>query len=120
MFFLFQDILKCYVCDMETSAAHTCIKCDKYIHVLCGTSCEEGLLCPNCKVDSNRVRHRSGAMDSQLKQANTMVARSKKELETPTIGQTVAVPIPTFDRGKEDSRNLLGRIIEVFNLTIFL
>jgi hypothetical protein len=59
-------------------------------------------------------------MDSQLKQANTMVARSKKELGTPTIGQTVAVPIPTFDRGKGDSRNLLGRIIEVFNLTILL
>ena len=111
--FLFQDILKCYVCDMETSAAH------KYIHVLCGTSCEERLLCPNCKVDSNRVRHRSGAMDSHLKQANTMVARSKNELGTPAIGQTVAVPIPTFDRGKGDSRNLLGRIIEVFNLTIF-
>ena len=70
--------------------------------------------------DSNRVRHRSGAMDSQLKQANTMVVRSKKELGTPTIGQTVAVPIPTFDRGKGDSRNLQGRIIEVFNLTIFL
>ena len=49
-----------------------------------------------------------------------MVARSKKELETPVIGQTVAVPIPTFDRGKEDSRNLLGRIIKVFNLTILL
>jgi hypothetical protein len=58
-------------------------------------------------------------MDSQLKQANTMVARSKKELGTPTIGQTVAVPIPTFDRGKGDSRNLLGTIIGVFNLTIF-
>jgi hypothetical protein len=38
-------------------------------------------------------------MDSQLKQANTMVTRSKKELWTPAIGQTVAVPIPTFDRG---------------------
>jgi hypothetical protein len=39
-----------------------------------------------------------------------MVARSKKELGTPAIGQTVAVPISTFDRGKGDSRNLLGRI----------
>jgi hypothetical protein len=58
-------------------------------------------------------------MDSQLKQANTMVAKSKKELGTPAIGQTVAVPIPTFDRGKGDRRNLLGRIIEVFNLTFF-
>jgi hypothetical protein len=45
-----------------------------------------------------------------------MVARSKNELGTPAIGQTVAVPIPTFDRGRGDSRNLLGRIIEVFNL----
>ena len=44
----------------------------------------------------------------------------KKELGTPAIGQTVAVPIPTFDRGRGDSRNLLGRIIEVFNLTFFL
>jgi hypothetical protein len=59
IFFLCQVTLKRYACDMDTSAAHTCIKCDKYINVLCGTSCEEGLLCPNCKVDSNRVRHRS-------------------------------------------------------------
>ena len=43
----------------------------------------------------------------------------KKELGTPAIGQTVAVPTPTFDGGKGDSRNLLGIIIEVFNLTIF-
>jgi hypothetical protein len=28
------------------------------------------------------------------------------------------VPIPTFDGGKGDSRNLLGIIIAVFNLTI--
>jgi hypothetical protein len=44
----------------------------------------------------------------------------KKELGAPAIGQTVAVPIPTFDGGKGDCRNLLGIIIEVFNLTIFL
>jgi hypothetical protein len=42
----------------------------------------------------------------------------KQELGTPAIGQTVAVPIPTFDGGKGDSRNLLGIIIAVFNLTI--
>ena len=44
----------------------------------------------------------------------------KMELWTPAIGQTVAVPIVTFDGGKGDSRNFLGIIIEVFNLTIFL
>ncbi|CAC5426742.1 unnamed protein product [Mytilus coruscus] len=78
---------------------------------------EEGygskVLCPNCTIDTNRVRHRSGAIDSQLKQANTMIARSKQELGTPEVGQTVAVPIPMVDRGKGDSRNLLGRVIEV-------
>ena len=78
---------------------------------------EEGygskVLCPNCKTDNNRDRHRSGSMDNQLKQANMMVARSKKELGTPEVAQTVAIPIPLFDRGKGDSRNVLGRIIEV-------
>jgi hypothetical protein len=33
-------------------------------------------------------------MDNQLKQANMMVARSKKELGIPEVGQTVAIPIP--------------------------
>ena len=41
---------------------------------------------------------------------NMMVA---KELGTPDVGQTVAIPIPLFDRGKGDSKNVLGRIIEV-------
>ena len=40
-----------------------------------------------------------------------MVDNSKKELGTPAIGQTVAVPITTFDRGKGDSRNLLGELL---------
>ena len=106
------------MCDKETSEAHSCIKCDRSIHVLCGTVLsEEGygskVLCPNCKTDNNRVRHRSGAMDNQLKQANMMVARSKNELGTPEVVQTVAIPIPLSDRGKGDSRNVLGRIIEV-------
>ncbi|XP_071149089.1 SCAN domain-containing protein 3-like [Mytilus edulis] len=113
-----KDVLQCYVCEKDTSGAHMCIKCDKHIHVICGTTVsEEGygskVVCPNCKIDTNRVRHRSGAMDSQMKQANTMIARSKKELGTAEVGQTVAVPIPMFDRGKGDSRNLLGRVIEV-------
>jgi hypothetical protein len=47
------------------------------------------------------------------------LAIGEKFINTPAIGQTVAVPIPTFDGGKGDSRNLLGIIIEVFNLTIF-
>ncbi|CAC5396431.1 unnamed protein product [Mytilus coruscus] len=113
-----KDVLKCYVCEKDTSGAHMCSKCDKHIHVICGTTVsEEGygskVLCPNCTIDTKRDRHRSGAMDSQLKQANTMIARSKKELGTTEVGQTVAVPIPMFDRGKGDSRNLLGRVIEV-------
>jgi hypothetical protein len=53
------------VCDKDTSGAHRCIKCDRSIHVVCGTVLsEEGygskVLCPNCKTDNNRDRHRSG------------------------------------------------------------
>ena len=39
--------------------------------------------------DNNGVCHRSVAMENQLKQANMIVARSKKELGTPEVGQTV-------------------------------
>jgi hypothetical protein len=42
-----------------------------------------------------------------------MVVRSKQELGTPEVGQTVVITMPLFDRGKGDSRNVLGRIIEV-------
>ena len=106
------------MCDKDTSGAHRCITFDRSIHIVCGTVLSEEVygskvLCPNCKTDNNRVRHRSGAMDNQLKQANMMVARSKKELGTPEVGQTVAMPMPLFDRGKGGSRNVLGRIIEV-------
>ena len=106
------------MCDKDTSGAHRCITFDRSIHIVCGTVLSEEVygskvLCPNCKTDNNRVRHRSGAMDNQLKQANMMVARSKKELGTPEVGQTVVIPMPLFDRGKGDSRNVLGRIIEV-------
>ena len=106
------------MCDKDTSEVHRCITCDRSIHVVCGTVLsEEGygstVLCPNCKTDNNRVRHHSGSMDNQLKQANMIVARSKKELGTPEVGQTVAIPIPLFDGGKGDSRNVVGRIIEV-------
>ena len=67
------------MCDKDTSGAHRCINYDRSIHVECGTVLsEEGygskVLCPNCKPDNNRVRHRSGAMDNQLKQANMMVS----------------------------------------------
>jgi hypothetical protein len=57
---------------IHLSGAHRCIKCDRSIHVVCGTVLsDEGydskVLCPNCKTDNNR--HRSGSMDNQLKQA---------------------------------------------------
>ena len=42
-----------------------------------------------------------------------MVVRSKQELGTPEVGQTVVITMPLIDRGKGDSRNVLGRIIGV-------
>ena len=99
--------------------------CKAHIHAICGTSIgEEGhgseLICPNCVVDKGRVRHRSGAQESQEKQAKEMVRRSKKQLGTPEVGMTVAIPIPLYDRGKGDSKNLLGLITEVANLILCL
>ena len=106
------------VCSLATSCAHFCGDCNVPIHVICGKQGgEEGfgtkVICPNCYIAKGRIRHRSGAKVSQDKQAVAMVKRSKKVLGTPQVGQTVAVPIPLYDRGKGDSKNLLGRITQV-------
>lgn len=107
------------MCDKDTSGAHRCIKCDRSIHVVCRTVLsEEGYGSKRCVQTVRQTT--SGAMDNQLKQANMMVARSKKELGTPEVDQTVAIPMPLFDRGKGDSRNVVGRIIEVhLNSNVF-
>ena len=42
-----------------------------------------------------------------------MVTRSHVDLQAGSIGDNVAVPIPTVDKGRGDPRNILGVIMDV-------
>ena len=55
---------------------------------------------------------RKRARDSQLKQAERMVKRSRIELKMAEVGDNVAVPIPIVDKGRGDPRNILGVVLD--------
>jgi hypothetical protein len=64
----------------------------------------------NCLTDFSN--HRKRAHEGLLKQAERMVKRSRKEHVAGSVGDNVTIPIPLFDRGRGDPRNLLGVIID--------
>ena len=53
--------------------------------------------------------NRENAHTAQVFQAERMMKRSRLELQAGIVGENVAVPIPTVNRG--DTRNILGVII---------
>jgi hypothetical protein len=55
---------------------------------------------------------RKGAKECLTNQAERMVKRSRIELQAGNIGDNVALPVPMVDRGRGDSRNILGVIID--------
>ena len=58
------------------------------------------------------TNQRKRARDSQLKQAERMVKRSRIELKMAEVGDNVAVPIPIVDKGRGDPRNILGVVLD--------
>ena len=58
------------------------------------------------------TNQRKRARDSQLKQAERMVKRSRIELKMAEVGDNVAVPIPLVDKGRGDPRNILGVVLD--------
>ena len=58
------------------------------------------------------TNQRKRACDSQLKQAERMVKRSRIELKMAEVGDNVAVPIPLVDKGRGDPRNILGVVLD--------
>ncbi|KAG1651814.1 Integrator complex subunit 11 [Nymphon striatum] len=53
------------------------------------------------------------AREAQHQQAERMVKRSKVVMKAGVVGDNVAVPIPSVDRGRGDPRNIIGVIVEV-------
>ncbi|KAG1682661.1 KRAB-A domain-containing protein 2 [Nymphon striatum] len=61
----------------------------------------------------NINRKRKLAREAQHQQAERMVKRSKVVMKAGVVGDNVAVPIPSVDRGRGDPRNIIGVIVEV-------
>ena len=60
-------------------------------------------------------QRRQGAYIGLAHQAKRMVTRSHVDLRAGSIGDNVAVPIPTVDKGRGDPRNILGIIMGVID-----
>jgi hypothetical protein len=58
-------------------------------------------------IHSSRKRAREGI----LKQAQRMIKRSRLENVPGNVGDNVTIPIPLVDRGRGDSRNIVGLIV---------
>ena len=55
---------------------------------------------------------RKRAQQRQVKQAESMVKRSKRIFPDAKVGDTVTVPIPSVERGRGDPRNMIGVVEE--------
>jgi hypothetical protein len=56
--------------------------------------------------------HRKRARDGLMKQAERMVRRSRFVNIPGNVGDNVTVPVPLVDRGRGDSRNIMGVILD--------
>lgn len=77
------------------------------------SNCLGGILCELCdwSVKIRRERHNSGS--AMATQANKMLMRSNRLLRPVSEGDNVLVPIPSVDRGRGDTRNLLCYVLNV-------
>ena len=56
--------------------------------------------------------HRNRARDGLMKQAERMVKRSRVINVPGKVGENVTIPVPLVDRGRGDSRNIMGVILD--------
>jgi len=94
------------ICEKESSGAHKCSVCDKFVHAICGSYSEDsegfGLIvtCNLC-VRKNRITiEREGAKSGQEQEAQKMGSLSNSRLPAVDIGANVVVRVPDLDRGR--------------------
>ena len=109
---------KCIVCNGETSKAHSCPGCFKFIHTICGradTDEDEGfgsmVWCPNCDIkEQNKNREKDRLRQESLHKR--MVGCSNKKFKPAHVGESVLIPITRPDTMSSiASRNLTGCIM---------
>lgn len=73
------------------------------------------LVCFVCKRIKTIEKGREKARDGQKRAAEAMVAATTKRLKPVAEGDTVLIPVPNFDRGRLDHRNLMGYVMNEEN-----
>ena len=116
-----EDTRECAECNNETSGAHRCPGCKRYMHVFCGRSNGEegfgaGVWCSKC--DLHRLQgesevERIGIKRRQGKLHSRMLKSSASKVPSANVGDTVIIPIAKPDvMIPLGSKNLMGVIMD--------
>ncbi|XP_078509625.1 KRAB-A domain-containing protein 2-like [Lissotriton helveticus] len=109
----------CCVCLKENSGAHTCRKCCRNVHAICGNSPKDddgdkvedygvSILCNVCFNIEKAIQSIMESKSNLEIQAKKKLKRdSDKKIPPVPLGATVRVLIPDVDKGWGDSRNLV-------------
>lgn len=73
------------------------------------------MYCDLCCRQSTIQENRDGAKRGVKRFADYMVNKSNKKFKTITVGDTVLVNVPRFDRSPLDLRNVLGKVLATSN-----
>ena len=110
---------KCAVCDKETTKAHSCPGCYRYIHAVCGrTGGEEGygssVWCHYCdlqKRQSESETQRRGINRKQESLHQRMLKASCNRFPDANIGDNIILPISKPDSLAFGNKNMLGVVL---------
>ena len=65
------------------------------------------------EIETPIIRARKRALSGQQIQAEKLMRNTKQKLNELSVGRNVIIPIPQFDRGPTDHRNIRGVVMEV-------
>ncbi|CAG9795054.1 unnamed protein product [Diatraea saccharalis] len=91
-------------------------KTGEVVHVMCADSTlgadyedfRSKITCMSCTQTENRKINKEKTIEGLGAQANAMKQLSEQTFSPITIGKTVTIIFPSFDRAKGDPRNVLG------------
>ena len=115
--------INCAVCERETTKAHTCPGCCRYIHSICGrTEGDEGygssVWCLRCDLQqrqTNSETQRKGIKRKQIDLHQRMVKANCNHFPDANIGDNILLPITKPDSIAFGKKNMLGVVLSKEN-----
>lgn len=117
------DILYCCVCSEKITeqSKYFCEICNAIVHLNCtllssGPSSKlEVRACSFCTTDNKIENERQESYSGQKRAAEKMTETSNKKFKSIDIVSYVYLTVPKVDRGPLDSKNLIGKVIDMKN-----